>query len=199
MANGVPPLLNQATAIANTVSLLVSDALYIQSLFAPPQWGVAEAGSSSFVLQPDSVISFEIKDELRVSDYPMEPDGFQAYNKVQVPVEIRLTMTKGGSEDDRSAFISSLEQITNVVDPLYDIWTPERVYPNFTIHHYDYRRSATNGVGLLTVEVWFVWIPTAPNATGGVANPASPSGASPTTTGTVQPQPATPAVAGAGA
>ena len=191
---GVPPLLNQITAVANTASLLVSDALYVQSLFAPPQWGVAEAGSSTFVLNPDSVLAFDIKNELRISDYPQEPNGFQSYNKVQVPVEIRLTLTKGGTEDERSAFISSLEQITNVTDPLYDIWTPERVYPNFTVHHYDSRRTAVNGVTLLTVEVWFEWVPQAPSQVGAVTNPASPSGASPASTGSVQTVPAPSAV-----
>jgi hypothetical protein len=63
--------------------------------------------------------------------------------------------------------------------------TPEQVYSSVNITHYDYRRTSTNGVGLLTVDVWGTQV----RVTGDAAfsQTQAPSGADPVNGGVVSP------------
>lgn len=193
IAPGVPRLPRDPFSDAiGAIELLTSDAI---SLFAGafgPQWGLFQDGAP--VVTADNVISVEYKQEWVVADYPLEQGAFESYDKVQTPFSVRLSFSAGGSETDRQALLDSVAAIAGTTD-LFDAVTPEEVYPNVNPTHCSYRRSATNGVGLIVVDVMCVQIRIATSDT--LDNTQSPSAAAPVNDGTVQPVPATPTQQGA--
>lgn len=127
-----------------------------------PEWGIFKDGA--LVLEADNMVSLDYKRDYTVSDYPIEPGPqspnqtqspltFQSYNKVQTPFDVRIMITKGGSVEDRSDFLQTLETIVGDLN-LYDVQTPEQIYSNVNLIHYDMRRTAENGATLLRAEVW---------------------------------------------
>lgn len=175
---GVPPLTSYLSAVP---VLLVSDAIqFLASLFAP-QWGIFLDGVP--VVLADSVIDFSYKQEWTISDYPVEQGGFLSYDKVSTPYDVRIRFSTGGSEADRQDFLDSIAAVAGSLQ-LFDVVTPEEIYTNANIFHYDYRRTSQNGVGLIVVDIWLVEIRT--TATAAFSNTQSPSGASPVAGGNVQ-------------
>lgn len=184
MANGIPTLLNQIANITNIGSLIFSDAVLIYQKFLGNQWGIHNVNNGEAII-PDSIISVEYNRDWTVASYPMEQGAFQSYNKIQMPFENRVRMTKGGSLEERQAFLNRLETIAASLD-LYDIITPERTYNNVNIENINYVRSNTNGVGLLTVDVSFVEIRVSAIST--FANTKETASQNPVSIGTVQAQ-----------
>lgn len=183
MANGVPALLNQVANVTNKVQLLVADAQIVLSLFAGPKWGIGRNGFFSVI--SDSVLGVEFKRDWQVPNYPQEQGAFQSYNKVTMPFDARVSMSKGGTNADRAAFLSTIDSMADSTE-LYDVVMPELVLRNANIVHYDYRRTDTNGIGLLTVDIWLMEIRIAPSPA--FSNTAQASGNDPKQDGTVQPQ-----------
>ncbi len=161
---------------------------------APSDWGVYDLSGTKLV-DPDSMVSIETHAEKRIADYPIEGGGFQSYNKVTLPFEVHLVLTKGGSVSDRTAFMNALKQLHASLD-LCDVATPERAYTGVNVTRLSQSRSAEAGAGLATVEVVLEEI----RETATVAYSTAPAGAAPTNTTTAtsapdQPTPASLAVA----
>jgi hypothetical protein len=150
---GVPPLLRDPLAITNVVVRMTRDALRILGILPGPQWGIFLDGERA--LDADSVAALDYKRSSNVSDYPIEGGQFETYNKVATPFNVRVRLTKGGSDTDRADFLSRLEEVAASLD-LYDVVTSTAVYRNVNINHFDYRQTATHGVGLLTVDLGLV-------------------------------------------
>jgi hypothetical protein len=168
---GVPPL--NSYLAAGDVVLLTADEAVIASLVTP-QWGIYLNGEP--VVEADSVVSFEYKQEYTVSDYPLEQGAFESYDKVQLPFDVKIRYAQGGSESDRQTFLQSIASIIGTLN-FYSVVTPEVVYPSVSVTHYDYRRTAVNGVGLIMADVWCTQIRV--SATTTFSNTQQPSGASP--------------------
>jgi hypothetical protein len=163
------------------------------------------ASDGSRVIVPDTVPKFEFRGDYRVSNYPVEQGAFASYNKVAEPFELRMTMVCGGLNFVQSAaaslgltlgqqymqkgdFLSTLDYMLSSTD-LFTVVTPDMTYQSLTLDHYDYRREASGGATLLTVEAWFKQVRVTASAS--YSNPKSPSAASPINAGTVQAQPFT--------
>jgi hypothetical protein len=185
MAFGIPTLLNKASGIVSKVSLLTADAKRILSMFAPPKWGVFLNGK--IVLEPNSIVSMDFKREWRISNYPQEDGAFQSYNKVQTPFETQLRMTKGGDTLMRQMFLLAIKKIAGDLN-LYTILTPEGPYLNANITRYEFVRRPTEGVSLITVDIWLeeIRIAPAPALSNTLKNTATASGVSPVNVGNVQ-------------
>ncbi len=168
-----PELLNQDT---------------VDTFGSPPaqQWGLFQNGSS--VITADSVVAIDYKQEWDISDYPVEQGAFQSYNKVNTPFKSRVRFATGGSQEDRTALLNSIDAIAGNTE-LYDLVTPEIIKEGVNIEHYDYERAAANGVGLIMVDVFVLEIRN--TATAAFSNTKAPSGASPVSNGIVQSQPPT--------
>lgn len=201
MADGVPPLLNPP-AVADEPALMTEDDPSV-SRSAAPKWGVFAHGSASeAVIEPDSIVTLEFKNDSRLSQYPQEDGAFQTYNKVATPFELHVTMTKGGTESDRAFFIAAVEENAQSL-ALLDVVTPEKTYLSVNISRINYRRSASSGLGLITVDIGFTEIrETVGNvfASSGIdpvvaASAASPGANDPKDAGVAQPQPAPAAIA----
>lgn len=187
-ALGVPDvnrLAQVATSFSTDISVLSGgDGPGIDAGDQFSAWQILDQ-SGSPVIVPDSVIGFEYRGDQRVASHPVERGSFTVYNKTASPFDVRLRMTCGGQESmTRDQFIAQLDAMCDSID-LYTIVTPDRVYESVNLDHVDYRRESRNGVTLLTVEAWFTEIRV--TATKTYSSTAAPSGASTTSTGTVQP------------
>lgn len=154
---GIPALLNKVGGITNNVTLLATDAIKVLGLFPAPIWGIYSSDLQKPIIEPDSIIAFDLKREWRLPDYPQEQGAFQRYNKIATPYDARIVMTKGGTDADRMKFLQKLEEVAKSLDT-YAILTPGKTFNNANIHHYDYRRTASKGLTLLTVDVWLTEI-----------------------------------------
>ena len=186
---GVPPVLRNPGELINAAQILLSgDVLGIFAFFSKRgQWGVFDQ-SGVQVLNPTSIKGVDYQHSWRVANYPMERGAFQAYNKVQTPFNAPVTMMISGSPQEINDFLTTLEFVADSI-ALYNIVTPEYVYTNVSIEHIDYRRTAANGLTMLTVDIHFTQIRvTAPAS---YTNAASPQLSSQVNGGLVQPAPVT--------
>jgi hypothetical protein len=221
---GVPSLSSYSVnniELATSDSLIALNA--IVSLFAP-QWGIYVNGQA--VITPASILSgaagtilseisqiasaiglpnivptiastieFDYSADSPISNYPQEQGAFQSYDKVQLPSEINLQLACSGSTSQRQAFLNTLEALRTSTQ-LVDIMTPEQVYSDYNLSHYDLKRSANSGVTMITANAKFELVPITASATPGssttstttISNPQQPYSASPQSLGNVQPQ-----------
>ncbi len=187
---GVPSVLFAAGA-GQIVSLLTRDAASIFSGgFQQQPWGIYLGGSP--VVLADSVLSFDFRQQYTISDYPVERGAFASFNKVAIPYDGRFRFSTGGSEADKSAFVQSIRNIIGDLN-FYTIVTPIAIYPSVNLTHWDYGQTASNGVGLLTIDVWTEEVRETGMA--GMSNTQSPTAAAQVNGGTVQPVEATSAQA----
>lgn len=179
-APGVPAL---ASFGADVVALISDDLSFAFAGNGAPEWGVFLNGVP--VLENDNVIQFEFKQDTPVSDYPQEEGAFQSYDKVQLPGDIRLRVSAGGSVSNRQAMLQSITDVFNTTD-LYDVLTPEQVFVGYNFTHRDWRRRAGD-VGIIAVDLWLTEIRVTSTAT--FSNTQQPGDAGQKNSGNVQPQP----------
>ena len=182
-APGVPAL---ASFGATSAALLIAD--LVPSFFGVtgPQWGIFLNGEA--VIAADNTLKFGLRQDLPVSDYQVEEGGFQSYDKVQLPIDLHVTVSAGGSIANRQAFLASIDAVMNTTD-LYDVVTPEMVYTSYNFTHRDLDRTSDKGNGLITVNLWLIEIRETSTAT--ISNTQQPAEAGQQNSGNVQPQPTT--------
>lgn len=188
IAPGVPPVLRQAGSVVQTFQLLTADAVTLLGGLFGLQWGIFQNGAP--IIVPDTMVSLEYHREWTISNYPLEQGNFESYDKVQLPFEARVRIATGGSVADRGSFISQVESIAATLE-LYDIVTPERVYGNVNIESFEYRRTATQGAGMIVIDLHLIEIRQVVSQS--FNNTQAASGASSQGQGQVAPVPATPA------
>lgn len=186
IAKGVPSVFR---AVGSVETQLVSLAADVSSILGttPPQWGIYSDGGDD-LLQPDSMMSFEVQKEASISNYPIEEGDFRSYNKVQRPYEARVSATKGGTSSDRTNFLLRVENLQATTETC-TIVTPERTYVSANVVRFDYGRHASEGAELLMVNLQIEEIRQTVVSTFNNSNTAEPSGADTVNDGTVQAQP----------
>lgn len=180
---GVPPLVSYS---ANNILLLAADAVAAYNYLFGTNWGVFLNGTKAFAYQ--SVIDFSYKQDLPTSDYPVEAGGFMSYDKVEMPFDVRVRVVSAGTESGREALLSSVRAASKTLN-LYDIVTPEQTYRGCNITHFDFARSASSGVGMIIIDIWFIEIRETSTAT--FTSTQQPGVAGQQNTGSVNPQPST--------
>ena len=155
---GVPNLRRSLIGIGTRTGLLTAvrglDRFGLLDKFMGPQWGVFGTGGGA-VLTPDTIASFEYKGDEDIANHPVEKGGFASYNKVAKPYEIAVVMTcSGQGQQSRDDFLANVDAMKTGLD-LYDVVTPDGVYPNCNLVHYDYKRSSAGGVSMITVNCRF--------------------------------------------
>lgn len=215
IAPGVPPVLRQIGAIQNTIVTLVSDVARIVSLFGGPQWGLFTAtGAPAFgsttasvnigpvtlavptALAPilggtgQSVAGIEFRLDYQISTAPQEGGAFLSYNKVSTPFAARVTYNVSGTESQRAAFLQAVAAQQQSLSLLTLVMPEVRSVSGCNVTHYDFRRTAQNGVTMFAVDVWVEEVRV--TGTAAYSNTQLPSGANQVNGGTVQPQTPTP-------
>lgn len=160
------------------------------------QWGVfdrgTDGGANRLVIKPDSIMGFDLLNDYTVSTFPVQQGNFASYNKVATPIEIILSMTKGGSKADREQFLRDLESGAFSLR-LLTILTPEREYPNMNLIRYKINRRGVEGayffaeVDLFFLEIRQVTV-SYTTQSAGTANSTVPAALPPANQGQVQPQ-----------
>lgn len=149
---GVPPLDSYS---ANNIVLLFADVVgAIFGILLPEQWGIFLDGVP--VLSYDNQVGFEYGQHWKVSTYPVEQGSFQAYDKVQMPSQIRCRFSAGASVTNRQEMLSSIDAVMSTTE-LYDVVTPEIVYLDYNFVHRSYDREAAR-VGLVEIDVFLMEI-----------------------------------------
>lgn len=116
-------------------------------------WGVFDSNGNK-VINPDNIYAFDDRQEWRLSDYPVQRGAFSSFNKVIVPFEDSLRMTKGGSLTERRAFLKSIDAIAGDTN-LYSIRTPEKTYLSVNILRTELLRRSSEGAYFLEVDIFF--------------------------------------------
>lgn len=178
---GVPPVRRQVFGAINDATLLVADLRLL--LASPPTWGIYKP-DGSLAVKPDSFYAFGVRSDKRVSNFPIEQGSFGSFNKVSVPGEVRVVMTKGGTDQQRRKFLDQVADLISTFD-LMTLVIPEGRQRGYTCHHYDYERKGQNGVWLLEVELLLQLIKQVPVNSG--QNTRTAAGAAPLSSGQTQP------------
>jgi hypothetical protein len=189
MSQDGAPMLKSGPAPRTDLQLATADT-DVRLRAAPSEWGIYL--NNEKIIQPDSILALDYHREWTVADFPMEQGAFSSYDKVAKPFDIRLRMTKGGNDNDRRTFLATVENLGASLT-LYDVVTPDRVYLSVTITSLGYNRTATNGVGLLTVDVGLREIRVTAESVMTAAKVKDPGSANAVHGGTVQPQQPSPA------
>jgi hypothetical protein len=203
-APGVPPMLRGPGQIAATVVQLTADApavLTALGVLARPQWGLfTPAGQPAFSAASSGLASvltglltgpgqstgdIEFRLDHRVGTAPQEQGAFLSYNKVSTPFAGRVTYIVSGTQSQRSQFLGQVFALQNSLT-LLTLVMPEFSYPSCTITHHDFRRSAKNGLTMMSVDIWVEEVRI--TGTAAFSNTATPSAAGTVNSGTVQPQ-----------
>lgn len=168
---GVPTLSSYASF---TGSLLIADAVSsIASLFRT-QWGAFKNGLP--VILADNVVDVSMKQEWSLANYPIEKGGFETYDKVNSPFEVRVRFSTGGDVFARQALLRSVNAAGSSLD-LFDVVTPEAVYSSVNLSHFDYQRTADRGAGMIVVDTWWMEIRQTAEASFTATKAASGAGA----------------------
>lgn len=185
VAPGVPPVKRDASnpGTAGTPAQTSDNPEIVVSYVN--RWGIFTK-DGALALDPDSITSMSFDGEFRVADFPIEEGGFESYDKVRLPFEVRVRMTKGGDIPDRYGFLNALDGLRETTD-LFDVVTPERTYINVNITRVSLDRSREQGAGLITVDVAFREI--VQNVISTFSNTKSPASADPVSNGAVQVKP----------
>jgi hypothetical protein len=141
------------------------------------------------VVTPDSILTFNYKKEWQVTTSPTQQGGFADYNRVAVPFEVQLRLSKGGTEAQRREFLESIEDLNST--ELYEIRTPEKTYFRCNLTRFEVARRGERGAFFLTeVDVFFREIRsvTPQYSRTQIANPKSASATAVQNSGTQQGQ-----------
>lgn len=170
---GVPVLLRSLTVPTPGALFNVAASGLASTLFGTITWAVLSADGQK-VLNPDSFVGIDYSNSGEVSNYPMEAGAFSSYNKVSNPYDCSVTMTIGADKAARTSFLAKLEQLVQGLD-LLSVVTPEVTYINANLKRYDYKRTAQNGLSLITAQLYFTQVRQTAKST--VRDTADPSGA----------------------
>lgn len=184
---GVPALPSYSPG---SIVLMAFDILTSLFGFGGPEWGIFLDGAPALP-EANSTLTFAYKRDWTISDYPVQDGAFETYDKVQVPFDVRVKIVSGSSGSERQELLDAVDDIGDSLD-LFDIVTPEKVYSSMSVTHIDYDRSASTGVGMIQIELWFQEIRVTAAAT--FSNTASPTAAGQKGSGNVQPQSTSPNV-----
>lgn len=194
IAPGVPPVPRSALIAPPAGATLGSQApsgQLWQSAQAAPVWGVFDS-SGAAVVQPDSVLTFDNRNDSDMPTFPVAPNSFANYNKVFLPFEVTLRFSKAGTLADRTSFLLAIDGLWRSLD-LYTVLTPERSYVNCNLQRYEVARRGSGGAYFLTeVDLYFLQVLEAEALYTSSAlltsNAQNPSAIGPANAGTVYPQ-----------
>jgi hypothetical protein len=171
--------------------LLLQDLVSQFSAVFGPQWGIFQNGLP--IITAESVTGFEFRADWTISDYPVEGGVFESYDKVTAPFLAKVRFASGRSPQARNQLLSNIDAVAGLSGvpaggqlPIYDIVTPEFTYIGCSISHYDYKREAHQGVGLIVVDVWVSQVLVQSAAGLSAAQVQNPASADPQHDGQVQ-------------
>ena len=123
---------------------------------AAPVWGVFDSDNNQAIIA-DSVQEFGYRQEYRISSYQVQAGQFASYNKVIVPFETSIMLTKGGSVTERSTFLQQCAAVVASLN-LYTVRTPEQSYPGVNCTRFELSRRGAGAATFFDVELFFTQV-----------------------------------------
>jgi hypothetical protein len=158
---GVPQLARSLlfpTSISITLGTPATQGALWQASQAAPVWGIFDQDNNQ-VVTPDSVADFGWRQEFRVSNFPVQQGQFASYNRVLLPFESSIILTKGGTLSERQTFLQQIDAIAAAGNiQLYNIATPEKSYIDVTITRAELSRRGKDNAYYFDVELFFVQV-----------------------------------------
>lgn len=133
-----------------------------QATQSAPVWGVFD-DNNNIVVNADSVQDFGWRKENRIPNFPIQQGQFATYNRVGLPSEESVMLSKGSANGDGlSARTRFLQEIDAIVDQkninLYTIRTPEKSYVNVSVTRAEMSRRGVAHANYIDVELYFIEI-----------------------------------------
>lgn len=154
-----------------------------------PPYGITGSDNTP-IIEPDSAIEIDISADSTVNSHPIELGAFQAFNRVQEPISVRLMLACQGRQMPRATFISTLKSLREGTQ-IVTISTPDTTYPNMTLKSFGYKQAADHGA----VTIWAdtLWVEErSTNVTVSAPPTSQPQGAATTSLGSLQSAPPVP-------
>lgn len=150
------------------------------------EWTIVDTSGAS-AISFSSFLDIDQKSTADTLTYPIEEGSFASYNKIMKPKELTVTLATQGDESLFDFMLAQLEYYTNSAIVL-SVMTPAAFYDNQTLTSYNYRRSQTDGAGLLIVTLNFIEVKSVHNQVSGsgISSPKNPTSASTVNRGQVQ-------------
>jgi hypothetical protein len=156
---GVPQLARSllfAAFLAPTIALPATGPVLAQAQQTPELWGVLD-DKGNVAINADSVQDFGWRQEYRISNFPVQQGQFASYNKVTLPFESSIVLTKGGSVNDRFDFLAQVDRVAASLT-LYTILTPEKAYLDVNVTRAELQRRGTANAYYFDVELFFTQV-----------------------------------------
>ena len=152
------------------------------------EWTILDEDGGSAVTFT-SFVDIDLRNEGQALSYPIEEGSFANYNKVDMPLDVRVTLATQGTDDEFNTILITLDIYKREAKMLYVI-TPSRLYENMTLEMYSYKRTREAGAGMLTVELALVEVREVETQTTTtvITKPKNPTSAGKTNTGKTQTQ-----------
>lgn len=149
---GVPPLARSALTAISTVQGLVSAVGNTLQFFKGkqpgPLWGVYDSSMKS-VVTADSFLSFRNKRSTKLADFPIQDGAFASFNKVAIPYNAFIRISRGGSVTDRADLYAQLDALIDSLQ-LYQILTPEKTFLSVNMEDYEIVRESNKDAYFFT-------------------------------------------------
>ncbi len=139
-----------------TIGTQASQGALWQATQAAPVWGVFDL-NGNLVVDADSMMDFGWRQEYRISNYPIQRGAFASYNKVTLPFESSVVLSKGGSLSARTAFLQQIDAVAASL-ATYNIRTPEKTYSNVNVTRSELSRRGAANATIFDIELFFVQI-----------------------------------------
>ena len=158
---GVPQLARSLLIEANAPPALgfaANPSVLWQATQSAPVWGIFD-DDNNLVVVPDSVMDFGWRKENRIPNFPIQQGQFGTYNRVGLPSENSVVMSKGGDLTSRSVFLAQVDAIVAQQNiSLYTIRTPEKSYPSVSVTRAELSRRGKDNAYFFDVEIFFIEI-----------------------------------------
>ncbi len=137
-----------ATQLGLPVTVIFGNSPLFSSLNLQP-FDPSYSIKGAATMEPDSMVELDLDASSSIMTHPVEQGGFDAYNRVQAPIKIRMLLACQGINMPRTGFLSALEGMREGTD-LYTISTPDTTYYNMALKGYSYKKAAERGA----VTIW---------------------------------------------
>jgi hypothetical protein len=158
---GVPQLARSLlfpAGAAPTIGTQATSGALWHATQAAPVWGVFDSAGNRVVV-PDSVSEFGWRQENRIPNFPVQQGQFATYNRVGLPFESSVMLTKGGDLTSRSVFLAQVDALIAQANiNLYTIRTPEKSYVNVSVTRAELARRGAGNFAYFDVELYFIEI-----------------------------------------
>lgn len=173
---GLQPLNSQSAPQPDNQNQFIPGAL--------PPYGISDATGNP-IIRPDSTVEIDINADSVINSHPIELGGFQAFNRVQEPISVRLLLACQGKNMPRATFLSTLKSLREGTQ-IVTISTPDTTYPNMTLKSFGYKQASDRGAVTIWADTQWMEERSA-NVTVSAPPTSQPQGAATQSLGSLQP------------